>query len=93
MRRIAFMIVLLLSVTGCLSSQPAAPRVTQCTLIAVSGGSPYLYCTLPDGSKSRVPISSLPSRPERYLCTDDNGYADAVNYQRAMSRWVDTHCR
>ena len=92
---------------GCASSAPKLRPLPRCGLVANPGGSaPYLRCAMYDGQKDvsevwRVPIADLPKvdrdgnrlHPERYICTTDQGYADAEDYARKLKRWTDQHCK
>lgn len=89
---IASVIALILS--ACASTAPVPPVIPYCPIVAVEGGDAYLYCQNSDGtgSKWRVKIKDLPQRPEKYVCTTDEGYAAGYKYGQDLKRWVQNNC-
>lgn len=93
MRLIIFMIALISF--GCGTTAPKPPVVPYCPIVAIEGDQAYLYCSWSDGSGSkwRVPIDTLFLKKEKYICTTDQGYADAYKYGQELNRWVGKHCK
>lgn len=93
MRLIGIMTLFLVS--SCVSTAPKPPVVQRCDLISVEGVKPYLRCKWSQGSEEvwRIPIDNIYQRPERYICTDDESYANAVNYGKQLNDWMKTHCQ
>jgi hypothetical protein len=95
MRLIIIIIVWTSLLSGCVSSAPKPPIIKKCDIVAVEGGNPYLYCRWSNGSteRFRIPISDLYRHEEKYICTDDVGYAEAYKYGQNLKRWTDQHCK
>ena len=63
-------------------------------MIAVAGREPYLRCKWTNGDEVwRLPIKEIHARPEKYLCTTDESYAEAWKYRQALERWITNWCR
>jgi hypothetical protein len=72
--------------------------IPRCGLVAVEGVTPYLRCQMYDGIKVsgeiwRIPVPELEFRQERFICTNDEGYATAENYGRELERWIARSCK
>jgi hypothetical protein len=76
-------------------SAPKPHPIPECDIVAVEGGIPYLYCHMTDkpADKWRVKIdSTFWAKPEKYVCTTDQGYAQAYKDGQALSRWMEKNC-
>ncbi len=100
------LLALSVSLMGCGTSAPQMKPIPRCGLIVVEEVAPYFNCQFYDGEDAigeewKVQIADLlkkdtqgkPLHPEQYVCTTDEGYADAENFVNKLSRWIVKHCK
>jgi hypothetical protein len=90
------LLLISLSLAGCLNTQPKAPVVKECRLIIADNVSEsYMFCTIGD-QQERVPISSIEAVPQSsqgvWVCTTFNYYAVLKNFQSATEDWIKDNC-
>lgn len=85
------LLILSISVlSGCLT-QPTPPVVPECSLVAVEGIDPYLYCRLSDGSGERWRVK-VNFDANKYICTTPEGYVDTKKYAQDVEEWIKKSC-
>jgi hypothetical protein len=89
----SFVAVLLTASCGTKAPQPSPYPI--CGIVAVSD--PYLYCQMSDNKDPdkvwRIKIKDLKTSDVKYYCTDDSSYADALNYEKRLRRWIEQSCK
>lgn len=86
-----------ISLSSCATLPPSAPKppvVKSCDLIATAPEGQYLRCMMSAGKSEiiRIPVETLYKRPEKYICTDDKGYADTYAWTKKMETWIANNC-
>lgn len=93
-------ILLTLTISGCLSSQPKSRPRPECQLVRTNDPRDnYLYCVWSDGitGEYRVRVNDLPVKAETdqdvYVCTTLKGYTELKAFERATQSWINKYCR
>ena len=87
-------LLMLLALSGCALFQtkaPKPPNVKRCSIVAVNGLEPYVFCRdlYNTGYEERIPIENA----NKFICTDPMGYEKTEKYTQELAKWINSNCQ